>query len=319
MTMKAILIDRHGDADVMQYRDTEKPSPKANEILVQVYATSVNPVDWKIRQGDLQAVTGLSFPRGVGSDFAGIVAEVGAKVTRFRIGDAVYGAVNPLMGRAHAEYVAVSESQAALKPSNMSFAEAAAVPVAAVTALQSLRDLGDIKSGQQVLINGASGGVGTYAVQVAKAMDTHVTGTCSRENFELVESLGCDRVLDYRDTDFTKEGIKYDIIFDAVGKRNFWDCQEALTPNGIYVSTLPSLEDVAASTVTLLLPGQKAKLVLAQPNGQNLTEIKTLIEVGKIRSIVDSNHALSDAIAAHRRSESHRAKGKVVISVLSET
>lgn len=317
--MKAILIDRHGDADVMQYRDTEKPSPKANEILVQVYATSVNPVDWKIRQGDLQALTGLSFPRGVGSDFAGIVAEVGSKVTRFRIGDAVYGAVNPLMGRAHAEYVAVSESQAALKPSNISFAEAAAVPIAGVTALQSLRELGEIKSGHHVLINGASGGVGTYAVQVAKSMDTNVTGTCSFENFELVESLGCDRALDYRNTDFTKEGIKYDLIFDAVGKRNFWECQEALTPNGIYVSTLPSLENVAASIVTSFLPGQKAKLVLAQPNGQNLTEIKTLIEVGKIRSIIDSNYPITDTIAAHRRSESHRAKGKVIVSVLSET
>ncbi|MEC4804211.1 MAG: NAD(P)-dependent alcohol dehydrogenase [Jaaginema sp. PMC 1079.18] len=316
--MKAILIDRHGDAEVMQYRDTEKPSPTANEILVQIYASSVNPVDWKIRQGDLQVITGLSFPRGVGSDFAGIVAEVGAGVTRFRVGDAVYGAVNPLMGRTHAEYVAVAESQAALKPSNMSFSEAAAVPIAGVTALQSLRDLGKIQSGQKVLINGASGGVGTYAVQIAKAMDTEVTGVCSADNFELVESLGCDRVLDYNTTDFTQEGIKYDLIFDAVGKRTFWDCQEVLTPNGVYVSTLPSAEDLAAGAVTLVLPGKKAKLVLAQPNGQNLTELKTLIEVGKIRSIIDSNFPLAETIAAHRRSESHRAKGKVIITVLSE-
>jgi NADPH:quinone reductase-like Zn-dependent oxidoreductase len=316
--MKAILMDRHGNADVMQYRDIAKPSPQADEILVQVYATSVNPVDWKIRQGDFQLFTALSLPRGVGADFSGVITDIGSQVTRFCIGDAVYGALNPIAGGAHAEYLVVSASQAALKPANMTHLEAAAVPIAGVTALQSLRELGEIKSGYKVLINGASGGVGTYAVQIAKAMDAEVTGTCSRENFQLVESLGCDRLINYHETDFTQESIEYNIIFDAVGKRNFWECQDVLSPNGVYISTLPGMENVAAGAVTFLLPGKKAKLILAQPNGQNLTELKTLIEADKIRSIIDSTYPLSDAIAAHRRSESHRAKGKVVIAVVSE-
>ncbi|HSF75807.1 MAG TPA: NAD(P)-dependent alcohol dehydrogenase, partial [Microcoleus sp.] len=219
--MKAVAFDRYGSAEELQYRELSKPIAKSNELLVRVRASSVNPVDWKIRQGHLQLLTGYNFPRIVGSDISGVVVEVGREVTQFQPGDEVYTFLNPINGGACAEYAVVPESDAAIKPKNITHTEAAAVPIAGLTALQSLRDLGQIKAGNKVLINGASGGVGTFAVQVAKAMNAEVTGVCSAKNIEFVKSLGADFVLDYAEIDFTQQSDKYDIILDAVGTKTF--------------------------------------------------------------------------------------------------
>ncbi|MGF1480218.1 MAG: NAD(P)-dependent alcohol dehydrogenase [Cyanophyceae cyanobacterium] len=312
--MKAVTINQYGLSDVLQYRDVDQPALAPNRLLVRVYASSVNPVDWKIRKGDLQLLSGYDFPLILGCDFAGVVEAVGAEVTLFQPGDEVYGMVNPLDGGAYAEYVAAPESGTAPKPGNMSFEEAAAVPVAALTALQSLLDLGQMRPGQQVLINGASGGVGTFAVQIAKAMFAQVTAVCSSKNFDLVQSLGAEAVIDYSQQDFTQLLKEYDIIFDAVGKRTFFECEQALTPQGIYISTLPTPLNLAPSLISSLLPCKKAKLVLAQPSYRDLKALRQLVESGKVHSVIDRVYPLSEIVKAHDYSEKSHAVGKIVLT-----
>lgn len=313
--MKAITIDRYGSPDVLRYTDVEKPPIESDKISIEVRATSINPADWKIRKGMLKILTGNKFPLILGFDVAGVVAEVGKKITDFSPGDEVYAYLDNVPGGAYAEYVTVSPKVACLKPSNMSYSEAAVVPLAATTALQALRDNGKISKGQKVLINGASGGVGTFAVQIAKVWETRVTAVCSGKNFELVKSLGADRVIDYTQQDFTKEPEKYDIIFDAVSKRSFSECKNNLQPKGIYITLLPSLDVFLQSFLTSLLPGKKAKLFLAKASGSDLAYLKDLIEAGKVRAIIDRTYPLSEIVEAHTYSESERAVGKIAIAV----
>jgi 2-desacetyl-2-hydroxyethyl bacteriochlorophyllide A dehydrogenase len=293
----------------------ETPSIQRNQLLVKVYASSVNPVDWKIRAGQLQFLTGYKFPLILGFDVAGEVIEVGESVTRFQPGDKIYAYLDSLPGGAYAEYAVVSERVACQKPDTMSYEQAAAVPLAATTALQALRDLGQILPGHRVLINGASGGVGSFAVQIAKAFKAEVTAVCSTANVELVQSLGADRIIDYTVQDFTKETRVYDIILDAVAKQSFSACKNILTPNGVYVTTLPDPDSVVQSVLTFLLPGKKAKLIVAQPNGQDLAYLKELIEVGKMRSIIERTYPLSELAAAHAVSEQGHVVGKIAIAV----
>ncbi|MEG4088181.1 NAD(P)-dependent alcohol dehydrogenase [Microcoleus sp. Pol12B4] len=313
--MKAVAFDRYGSAEELQYRELEKPIAKSNELLVRVRASSVNPVDWKIRKGHLQLLTGYNFPRIVGSDISGVVVEVGREVTKFQPGDEVYTFLNPINGGGCAEYAAVPESDAAIKPKNITHAEAAAVPIAGLTALQSLRDLGQIQAGNKVLINGASGGVGTFAVQVAKAMNAEVTGVCSAKNRELVKSLGADFVLDYAEVDFTQQSEKYDIILDAVGTRTFAECEKVLQPEGVYVSTLPSLDNLAPMLTSWFLSGKKAKFILANANTSDLGALRELIESDKVEPIVDRTYSLQEVAAAHAYSETGRAIGKIAIVI----
>ncbi len=313
--MKAITINQYGSADVLQYADVEKPQIKSDQLLVKVYASSVNPIDWKIRKGMLKVLTGNKFPMILGFDVSGEVVTVGEKVTDFKVGDAVYAYLDPLPGGAYAEYAAVSERVASLKPSNMTHEQAAAVPLAATTALQALRDKGEIEKGQKVLINGASGGVGTFAVQIAKAWETEVTAVCSGKNAELVRSLGADKVIDYTQQDFTKDTAKYDIIFDVVSNRSFSECKNSLQPKGIYVTLLPSPDILLHSFLTLFSPGKKAKLFVAKANGKDLAYLKDLIEAGKMRSVIDRAYPLSEVAAAHAYSEGGHAVGKIVIIV----
>ncbi|OUL34952.1 zinc-binding alcohol dehydrogenase [Nostoc sp. T09] len=314
--MKAVVIRRYGPAEVLQYEDVEQPTIKPDQILVKIHASSVNPVDWKIRQGMLQLLTGYNFPLILGFDLAGEVVQVGSQVKRFQLGDAIYGST-ALPGGAYAEFAAIPENLAAPKPTNLSYEEAAAVPLAALTALQALRDQGNIQSGQSVLINGAAGGVGIFAVQIAKALGTEVTGVCSTKNVDLVKSLGADRVIDYKQQDFTQETWQYDIIFDAVGKRSPSDCKRVLKPNGIYITTLPSPESVVQSVLTTFLPGQKVKFILEKPNTQDLLYLKELIEAGKIRVVIHRTYPLQELAAAHTESETERAVGKITIAVTS--
>src|SRR6476469_10114861 len=313
--MKAVAFDRYGSAEELQYRELSKPIAKSNELLVRVRASSVNPVDWKIRQGHLQLLSGYNLPRRVGSDISGVVVEVGREVTKFQPGDEVYTFLNPISGGACAEYAAVPESDAAIKPKNITHAEAAGVTIAGLTALQSLRDLGQIQAGNKVWINGASGGVGTFAVQVAKAMNAEVTGVCSAKNRELVKSLGADFVLDYAEVDFTQQTDKYDIILDAVGTRTFADCEKVLQPEGVYISTLPSLDNLAPMLTSWFISGKKAKLIVANANTNNLGDLRELIESDKVEPIVDRTYSLQEVAAAHAYSETGRAVGKIAIVI----
>ena len=313
--MKAVIFNQYGSANVLEYRDIDTPKIKPDEILVKISATSVNPVDWKMREGQLQLLSGYNFPKKIGADLSGVVVEVGQQVTRFQPGDEVYTCLNPVSGGACAEYAAVPAAIAALKPSTMTHEEAAAVPIAGLTALQSLFDLGQIRPGQKVLINGASGGVGTYAVQIAKLMETEVTGVCSTANLERVKQLGADIAIDYTQVDFTQQGTKYDIILDAVGKQTFYNCEKVLQPDGIYISTLPTPENILASAQTWFMSGKSAKLVLARPNRRDLDALRDWIEAGKIQSVIDRVFSLSDIIEAHTYSETGRAVGKIVCFV----
>ncbi|MEA5514187.1 NAD(P)-dependent alcohol dehydrogenase [Nodularia sp. UHCC 0506] len=315
--MKAVVIWRYGSAEVLQYEEVAQPQIKPNQLLVRVHASSVNPIDWKTRQGMLSLLTGNNFPLILGFDVAGEVVAVGSQVTRFQMGDAVYGGTS-FPGGAYGEFAAVPENLIAPKPTNLTYEEAATLPLAALTALQALRDQGNIKSGQSVLINGASGGVGMFAVQIAKTLGTEVTGVCSTRNLEFVKSLGADRVIDYTQKDFTEEGRQYDIIFDAVGKRSLSNCKRVLTPNGIYISTLPTPEVLIQSVLTAFLPGQKAKFVIERPNTEDLVYLKELIEAGKLRTVIDRSFPLAEIGLAHSYSESERTVGKIAIVVLQD-
>jgi NADPH:quinone reductase-like Zn-dependent oxidoreductase len=314
--MKAAVIDRYGSPDVLRYADVDKPGIKSDQMLVRVYASSVNPIDWKIRKGLLQFLTGYQFPLILGFDAAGEVVEVGSQVTRFRVGDAIYARLDQIAGGAYAEYAAVAEKVAAPKPVNMSYAEAAAVPLAGLTALQALRDEGHFQSGQRVLINGASGGVGTYAVQIARVLGAaEVVGVCSARNADLVKSLGCDRVIDYQQQDFTQDAAQYDMVFDVVGNRSFDDCRRILQPNGNYVTTQPYPANYVQSLLTTFLPGPKYKVILLKSNAADLEFLKAHIEAGQIRSVVDRTYPLAETAAAHRHGETERTVGKVVITI----
>ncbi len=311
--MKAAIIDRYGSPEVFQYTEVEKPRFQPDQMLVRVYATSVNPIDWKIRSGMLKILTGNKFPMILGFDVSGEVVEVGENVNSFKKGDQIYAHLNSLPGGAYAQYAAVSQKVAAAKPTVMSYEEAAAVPLAAMTALQAFRDEGNLLPGQKVLINGASGGVGTFAVQIAKVLGAEVTAVCGTSNVELVKSLGADRVIDYKQQDFTKDTAKYDIIFDVVGNSSLTECKNVLQPKAIYITTQPYPENYLKSFLTWLTPGQKYKVVLLKSRGSDLAYLKEQVEAGKIRAIVDRTYPLSEIAAAHTYSETERAVGKIVI------
>ncbi|MFB8796016.1 MAG: NAD(P)-dependent alcohol dehydrogenase [Microcoleus sp.] len=313
--MKAVVFDRYGSVEVLQYRELSKPTIKPDQLLVRVRASSVNPVDWKIRQGHVQLLSGFNFPRIVGSDISGVVEEIGREVSKFQPGDEVYTFLNPLTGGACAEYCAVPESAAAIKPQNITHTEAATVPIAGLTALQALRDLGEIQAGKKVLINGASGGVGIFAVQIAKAMDAVVTGVCSAKNRDFVNNLGADFVLDYAEVDFTKQTQKYDIILDAVGKKTFAECENVLQTDGVYISTLPSFDNLVPMFLSWFVPGKKAKSIVANANNSDLGVLRELIESGKVEPIVDRTYSLAEVAAAHAYSETGRAVGKIAIGI----
>jgi NADPH:quinone reductase-like Zn-dependent oxidoreductase len=310
--MKAIVIRRYGSADVLNFQEVEQPKIKPDQLLIKVHASSVNPIDWKTRKGMLSILTGNKFPLILGFDVAGEVVAIGSQVRRFKEGDAIYGSTS-FPGGAYAEFAAVLDNLAGPKPNNLSYAEAATIPLAALTALQALRDLGNIKSGQNVLVNGASGGVGIFAVQIAKALGAEVTGVCSSKNLDLVKSLNADFVIDYTHQDFTEGNVQYDIIFDAVAKRAFSNCRKVLKANGVYVSTLPTAEVIVQGFLTMFLPGQKVKFVLEKPNSQDLVYLKELIETGKMRTVIDRTYPLEELAAAHEYSEGERTVGKIAI------
>src|SRR5437870_9884441 len=324
--MKAIVYRNYGSPDVLRLEEIEKPTAGDDEILIKVRAAAVNPLDLLFRGTSymVRMITGLRKPKDtrLGVDVAGQVEAVGRNVTQFKLGDAVFGTCKG----AFAEYVCTSESALVLKPDNVTFEQAASVPIAAITALQGLRlgglgDKGQIQAKQKVLINGASGGVGTFAVQIAKSLGAEVTGVCSTRNVDMVRSIGADQVIDYTQEDFTKNGQRYDLIFDAVGNRSVSDYKRALTPNGICAvagfTTLSHLFQVLVLGSWVSRTGSKkiGQMETANPNKKDLLFIKELLEAGKVVPVIDRRYPLREVPEAIRYLEEGHAKGKVVITV----
>ena len=314
--MKAILFTEYGSADVLQFTDVEKPAPGDNEVLIKVYAASANPLDWHSMRGApfiARLEFGLQKPKDprLGADVAGCIEAVGKNVTQFQIGDEVFG---DIFKGSFAEYACTSEKLLAAKPANTSFEAAAAVPVAALTALQGLRDKGKIRSGQKVLINGASGGVGTFAVQIAKSYGTEVTGVCSTRNLDLVRSIGAEHVIDYTKEDFTNNGQQYDLIFDTIGNLSVSGCQRALSPNGI--CAIAGFTTMFHLFQVMLFGGKKVGMMeTAKADKKDLLFIKELLETGKVVPVIDRTYKLNETAEAIRYLETSRARGKVVITV----
>jgi NADPH:quinone reductase-like Zn-dependent oxidoreductase len=325
ITMKAMVFTTYGSPDVIEFKEVEKPTPKDTEVLIKIHAASANPLDWHLMRGEpflARLENGLLKPKNtkLGADVAGRVEAVGRNVMQFQVDDEVFGAISLNMLGSFAEYVCVPEELLALKPAKMTFEQAAAVPEAAFTALQGLRDKGQIQPGQKVLINGASGGVGTFAVQIAKSYGTEVTGVCSTRNLDMVRSIGADHVIDYTKEDFTRKGQQYDLIFDAVGNLSVSDCQRALSPNGICsvagFTTMSLLIQVIFSGAWVSKTGSKkiGRMETAKPNKKDLVIIKELLEAGKVVPVIDRTYPLSQVSEAIRYLETGRARGKVVIT-----
>jgi NADPH:quinone reductase-like Zn-dependent oxidoreductase len=323
MKMKAISYHRYGSPDVLTLEDVDKPVIDADGVLVRVAAASVNPLDWHFMRGTpyfVRMMSGLRKPKNTraGVDVAGRVEQVDANVTQFRPGDEVFGGCNGAL----AEYVSGAEKNFITKPTSLDFEQAAAIPIAGCTALQALRDVGQLKSGQSVLINGASGGVGTFAVQIAKALGADVTGVCSTRNVEMVRSIGADRVVDYMVEDFTRDGHRYDLIVDAVGNRSLSDLRRATTPGGIVVLTGGGggrlLGPMAKSLRAMVLGrfvSQRMLMFFAKLNNPDLLAIAELVEAGKVKPVIDRTFPLAQAPEAIRYLETGHARGKVVVKV----
>ena len=323
-TMKAIIYTEYGSPDVIQFKDIEKPTPKADEVLIKVHAASVNAGDWIYLRGTpwlFRLVAGLTKPKNIflGADVAGQVEAVGKNVTQFQPGDAVFGDLSACGRGSFAEYVCASESALVLKPANISFEEAAAVPVAAVTALQGLQSGTQIQPGQKVLINGASGGVGSFAVQLARAFGAEVTAVCSTRNVDRMHLIGADHVIDYTRDDFTQNGQQYDFILAANGYRPISAYKRALNPGGTYVmtggTTGQMFEAMLLGPVVSMFGNKKMGNLLAQPNIEHLTFVGELLEARKIKPVIDRCYPLSEVAEAIRYLEAGHAQGKVVITV----
>ena len=325
--MKAIVYTEYGSPEVLHLKEVGKPIPKDDELLIKVHATTVTTGDVNIR-GFVFVPPGLGFaPRLMfglrkpkktilGVEVAGKIEAVGKNVRLFKKDDQVFGISSDVFG-AYAEYVCWPEKEAlAIKPVNMSYEEAASVPFGAGTALYFLRDKANIRSGQKVLVNGASGGVGTYAVQLAKYYGAEVTGVCSTTNLELVKSLGADKVIDYTQEDFTKNGETYDIIFDTVvGKMSFSDCKHSLKQKGLYLAIAGGLQDVVQMLWTSIIGSKKVVVGTQTECKEDLIFLKKLVEAGEIKSVIDRRYPLEQTAEAHRYVDKGHKKGSVVITV----
>ncbi len=325
--MKAIVYYNYGSPDVLRLEEIEKPAPKDDQVLIRVRAASVNPLDWHFMEGSPYIVrlmgVGLIKPKvaQLGVDFAGTVEAVGKNVTQFKPGDDVFG------GRtgAFAEYVTASADGVVLKPSQLSFAQAASVPIAASTALQGLRDKGKIQPGQKVLINGASGGVGTFAVQIARSFGADVTGVCSTRNVDLVRSLGANQVIDYTKEDYTQSGQRYDVILDNVANHSLLENRRVLNPKGKYVLIggggvndgrwIGALARPLKALVLSRFVSQDMGMMLAELNKEDLTVLSNLMQAGKVKPVIDRTYTLSQIPEALRYLEEGHARGKVVIDL----
>ena len=321
--MKAIVYSHYGSPDVLTLEEVAKPVPADTEVLIRVRAASANPLDWHFMRGTpyfLRLMTGLRKPKvpRLGVDVAGVVEAVGRAVTLFQPGDAVFGSCRG----SFAEYVSTAESALVLKPDALTFEQAASSPVAGLTALQGLRDKGRIQPGHKVLINGAAGGVGTFAVQIAASLGAEVTGVCSTPNVDMVRSLGAHRVIDYTRADFTQDVHLYDILFDCIGNHSFAACRRVLEPQGVYVGVggpnepwYGMLARLFRDLLIALFVSQRLAMMLAKTNQQDLVTLCDLMAEGRLKPVIDRGYPLSDTAEAIRYLETGHARGKVIISV----
>jgi NADPH:quinone reductase-like Zn-dependent oxidoreductase len=319
--MKAFVRTQYGSPDVLQFKDVAKPAPADDEVLIEVYAVSANPFDWHLMRGEpflARLMGGLFTPKHqvLGSDIAGRVEAVGRRVEQYRPGDEVFAGKG--VG-GFAEFACATEDRLALKPANLSFEEAAAVPVAAITALQGLRDKGQIQPGHKVLIDGASGGVGTFAVQIAKSFGAEVTAVCSTRNMDTARSIGADQVIDYTREDFTQSAQRYDLIFAANAYHSIFDYRRALSQNGIYVmaggGAGPMLQAIILGPLLSLIGRKKMRFVAAKINKKDLVVLKELLETRKVVPVIDRRYPFRELPEALRYLEEGHAQGKVVITV----
>jgi NADPH:quinone reductase-like Zn-dependent oxidoreductase len=315
--MKAVVLTGYGSLDRLEVRDVPAPLPGRGEVLVRVKAAGMNPLDWKLRAGKMRFVFPLRLPAVLGFDVAGIVEGLGPGVSRLRVGDEVFATT--VKGGTHAELVSVAEGHAAAMPASMSFEEAAAVPGGALTALQALRDVARLESGQRVLVNGAAGGVGSFAVQIARILGGHVVGVTSARNADLVKSLGAQEVVDYAQEDFTMQGARYDIVFDVVPNRTFAACSRVLAASGVYVTSLPGPGPFLGRAVAALLRPlgfrKRCRWVMVKPSGSDLEILGHWADEGKLRAVVDRVYSMEQVREAHAHVEGGHTRGKVVLKL----
>ncbi len=325
--MKAVVINRFGGSEVLEViSDCPPPSPAANQVLIKVHAAGINPLDWKIREGQLKLLLGARFPMILGNDVSGEIIAVGDGVSRFRVGDEVFCLMDVAptpswtgfaRSGGYAEQTVTRQATLARKPQSLSHAEAASVPLAALTAYQTLVHKAGIKPGDEVLINGASGGTGIFAVQIAKTRGGIVTAVCSAGNHELAAGLGADRLVDYRRRPITELSDKFDIIYDAAAAASFAQCRKLLKANGVFLSNLPNAQSMLAKITFPLACSlgfrKKQDFAWVKPSGEDLEVIRQLIDAGKLRTVIDRTYAPEAIREAHDYSQSGRVRGKLVV------
>ncbi len=313
--MRAIVYRRYGSADVLESAELPEPQAGPEDLLVRIHAASVNPIDWKIRSGSLRLLSGGEFPRIPGSDFAGEVLSVGKDTRRFQKGDRVFGMLPPMKGGACAELAAIPERLASHAPRNLTMEECAAIPMAGLTALQALRDRAEIKDSQKVLIYGASGGVGTFAIQIARIFQAAVTAVASAPSEPIVRQAGAETFVDYSQQDFTELNDTYDIVFDCVGKTYFADCRDILAPDGRYVTVEVGPGIFWDSLTGGLFGGPRCAFVMTRESTDDLDMLRHYVHGKTVRPLIDRIFPLSEAKEAHLLSETGHARGKIILKI----
>jgi NADPH:quinone reductase-like Zn-dependent oxidoreductase len=313
--MRAATIHEYGDASVIAIEELPSPTPRGRELLIAVRYAGVNPVDWKMREGRNRLVLRGGWPKVLGHDFAGEVVATGPRARRFRVGDAIYGMQGLAMG-AFATHLVVSEKIVAAKPPSLSFEEAAALPMTSLTSLQALRDIARVRPGQTVVVHGASGGVGISGIQLGKIFGATVTAVCSARNADLVQSVGADHVIDYREVNFVERDETYDVIFDCVGNKSFAECRGVLREGGVFVSVVTSAARAVTGAVGNLFRNKRdTQVFVAIPSAANLAWIAERVAEGRYRPVLDRRFPLAEARAALEYSETGRARGKITLEM----
>lgn len=313
--MLAAVIHKYGKPDVFKIETVSEPVPRADEVKIRVIASSVNPIDYRTRSGSLFFISGWRFPRILGADFSGIITECGSQVKNFKVGDEVCGFTNAAReAGAHGEFMCCKADIIALKPKQLTFQQAAAFPLAGLTALQALYNDGKMVAGMHVLITGATGGVGHFAVQIAKAAGCHVIGVCHSRNTELALQLGCNAIIAYDKQDYRKVEQRYDLIFDAAAKFGYWSNRRVLKPKGIYVSTVPSIATLISTFTTGMSTGRKGRIVMAKSRPDDLEILGKLCEQGRVIPVIEHSFPLAQIVDAHILIEANKVRGKIVIN-----
>lgn len=311
--MRKIVYTQYGPPEVMQVKDAPIPEPGNGEILIKNMAAGINPVDFKVRNGSLKLIAPGKMPRTPGGDIAGIVEKVGSDTSRIKAGDKIFAMLN-MAGGGYSEYLCIKEDLAGIIPAGFTFEEAAAVPLAGLTALQALRNNANIQKGMKVLINGGSGGVGIYAIQIARYFDAEVTAVCSSKNVEFVKRFGANHVIDYTKEDFTYSSEQFDIVFDAVAMSSPGRCKRILKKGGTYVTTVPSPATFFYQS-TAFARSRKASFIMCKPGHNDLDFLAKMMSEGKLKTHIDKSYAISETTEAHKYIESGRVRGKLAIKM----